>query len=188
MVWTHYGLYYGLDTPPSEAMTRDINLHNATIFDKTRVLKFFMKEEGFILVDFDTPVHSRMGLLYIACKIAADGPMNIPARKIFQWDTVPAYQESNTGCAQSMGEATFRIINHFASEIKMDSLFLARNARIIMEYKNWLIETSDPTKRTPFMVALDLFEAVKEADKIKRAQEEKDAWPSGERQTWLRQP
>ena len=55
-------LYYGLNTPPSEAMRRDINLHNATIFDKTRVLKFFMKEPDFTLLDCDTPVNSEMGL------------------------------------------------------------------------------------------------------------------------------
>ena len=101
--------------------------------------------------------------------------MHIPPRKFFQLDTIPAFQESTTGCAQSMGEATFRVMNHFASEIKMDPLFLACNARIIMEHNNWLLETNDETKRTPFMVALDLFELVMEADKIKRAKAEEDA-------------
>jgi hypothetical protein len=45
-----------------------------------------------------------------------------------------------------------------------------------MEYNNWNLEPLDASKRSPFNVALDLFEAVLEADKIRRAKEAEDTW------------
>jgi hypothetical protein len=135
-----------------------------------------MKEPHFNLQTSGIPVHSEYGCLYIASQIAADNhERHIPARKHFPWESVQALQGDKTGCAQSMGEAVFKIMNHFASKIQMDPLYLANNARTIMEYNNWNLEPLDPSKRTPFNVALDLFEAVVEADKIKRANDEDNA-------------
>jgi hypothetical protein len=90
----------------------------------------------------------------------------IPRQKFFSWESTPRFQHLQHNRDETAKvDAVVHVMQASAAHINMDPIFLALNASKIVHIMGWHVDPKDPSKQTPFQLALVRFENIVEADK-----------------------
>lgn len=106
--------------------------------------------------------NSSLGM-YVVCGRLSDetSPEYIPSSPYFNWKALPLFVHTEgSPSAESKGEAVIKALTKHSKHIDMDQIYLAKNIRIIVQAKKWLIEPKNLEACTPFMNALNFFDTI----------------------------
>ena len=99
---------------------------------------------------------------------------NIPQGLYFNWSQVPCFASvGESGTIESKSEILVKVVQAESRELKMDPLYLAQHFPFIVNNMNWLVNCKDPSKNTPFGLAILQFESILECAVMEKQREER---------------